>query len=137
MCFDYRKLNEKIIPNWYGPFLITSVSHPVYQVEIETANGKMWKTLSRDCLKLVKHDIPLIKFTKNVQNAQPTLSNDKLNETESSDDEEQPRFEDNIDEQYRDINNIEQPYHNRFRRQRQAPERFEVVHANTIQIMLL
>ena len=55
---DYLPRNKrlKVVPNWYGPFLVISSNHPVYQVEIVTPQGIILKTLTRDRLKRVKEN---------------------------------------------------------------------------------
>ena len=106
-----RNKRLKLVPNWYGPFLVTSSNHPVYQVEIVTPQGIISKTLTRDRLKRVKENIPLMKLSRNVnKEVVEPLGEDVV---ESSDDDSD--FEDNTDE----------PYRNRLRsRPCMGPQRF-------------
>ena len=111
-----RNKRLKLVPNWYGPFLITKANHPVYHVDIQTHQGTITKTLTRDRLKKVKNpNAQTITLTPPADNTHKNENNNDY-DGDSSDSE----FEDNRDE----------PYVNRLRpRPRIGPQRYFDLHA--------
>ena len=111
-----RNKRLKLVPNWYGPFLITKANHPVYHVDIQTHQGTITKTLTRDRLKRVKNpNAQTITLTPPADNTHKNENNNDY-DGDSSDSE----FEDNRDE----------PYVNRLRpRPRIGPQRYFDLHA--------
>ena len=74
-----RNVNKKLKFKWDGPYKITNVQHPSYEIEITKHNGNILQWLTRDKLKLAPKNIPLKtsmdnEIKRTVEPEQPDMS---------------------------------------------------------------
>ena len=56
----------KLVPNWYGPFRVIFVDHPVYRIETETQNRTFTRLVTRNRVKRAKSSAIINNFNENI-----------------------------------------------------------------------